>query len=319
MLYQEVRPKTFSDVVGNTSTVKSLQSLCKRSSSDRPHTILLSGSKGCGKTTIGRILASEFKTKPENTFEIDTAVDRGIDGIRAITENIQYKPMGGGSVTYIIDEVHRLTRDAQSALLKSTEDTPEHVYFILCTTDPQKLLPTLKNRCSSYTVEQLKSKHIVSILKRACKIKNINISPEVLDIISTSCDRTPRTALVLLEKIQDLTDLDEIADVLVSEIDSSERGDFFNLCKQLLVIPEKRRTNWKNILVEFTRLEEDPEKVRNGLLTFMRKQLLKIDAADVEYATDVSRTIQILSQNTFYGGENLLVSMLMEICLGGIK
>jgi len=317
MLYQEVRPKTFSDVVGNTSTVKSLQSLCKRSSSDRPHTILLSGSKGCGKTSIGRILAKEFGSIGSNVQELNTANVRGIETIRDILNQINFPPIGGGSVTYILDEVHQLTKDAQQALLKATEDTPEHVNFILCTTNPQKLLPTLKNRCASYTVEQLKSKHIVSILKRACKIKDLNVSSEVLDIISTNCDRTPRTALVLLEKIQDLTDLDEIADVLVSEIDSKEGGDFFNLCKKLLVFPEKRKANWKSVLVEFTRLEEDPEKVRNGLLTFMRKQLLKIDAADVEYATDVSRTIQILSQNTFYGGENLLVSMLMEICLGG--
>jgi len=316
MLYQEIRPETFDLVIGNNSTIGSLRKLVKRKPKDRPHTILLSGPRGCGKTTLGRIIAKEFKAAGDKAQELNAADVRGIDAVRAIADQISFRPIGGGTTVYILDECHRLTKDAQSALLKITEDTPEHVYFILCTTDPQLLLPTLRNRCSKYEVEPLKSKNILQILKNACKERDLDIDEEILDIISKNCDRTPRTALVLLEKIMDLTNLDEIADVIVSEIKIQEGGVFFDLCKLLLLHPEKRKKNWQKILNEYYKLNSETEQIKAGLLTFMRKQLIKIDPNDIEYAKDVGRTIEILSTNTYYGGTNLMIALLLKICLG---
>jgi DNA polymerase-3 subunit gamma/tau len=317
MLWQEIRPPTFNDVVGNTSTVKSLQAICKRKTEDRPHTFLFKGPKGCGKTTLARILAKEFGTRPDNVHEVNAANVRGIDGVRTIEEEIQFLPIGGGSVTYILDEAHRLTKDAMSALLKITEDTPAHVYFIFCTTDPEQLLPTLKNRCTEYTVEPLKQSCIMSILERACKEKNLNVDASILDVIATNCDRTPRTALEMLDKVYDLIDLDEIADVLVSEIEIKDGGDFIQFCKLLLLRPDKRKSSWKRVLNEFYKLDNEPEQIKAGVITFMRKQLMNLGEADIEYASDIVRTMNILIEsNTFYGKQNALVCSIMKICLG---
>jgi DNA polymerase III gamma/tau subunit len=316
MLYQEVRPKSLDDIVGNKSTIKGLQKLLRRKSEDRPHAILLTGPKGCGKTTIGRILASAFGSREGSILKFNASKDRGIDKIRDILSNLSFRPIGGGTVTYILDECHQITKDAQNALLE-VEDIPEHVYFIFCTTDPQKLIPTLKNRCSEYTVEPLRSKDIRTILERACKEKDLNIENDVLEIISKNCDRTPRTALVLLEKVMDLTDPDEIADAIVAEIEIQEGGEFFTLCKMLLILPEKRRKQWQMVLREYERLNQEPEQVRHGILTFLRKQLLKLDPIkDLDYAEDIARTMEILSTNTFHGGKSLMAVLLMKVCLG---
>lgn len=318
MLYQEIRPKTLDDVVGNRSEIRSLRNLNKRDPKDRPHTILLSGPMGCGKTTIARILAREFGTLEHNIQELNTANVRGIDTVREILASLHCNPIGGGSITYILDEAHKITKDAMEALLKDTEDTPDHVYFIFCTTEPKKLLRTLRNRSTEYKVENLRNRDIFEILKRACKLKSLNIAEDILEVISENCDKTPRTALVLLEKIQDLTDLDEIAEVLASGIEIEENGDFINLCKMLLA-PEKRRKNWKRILLEYEKLEQEPEAVRIGIMGFMRKQLPRIDPNDIEYARDVSRIMDILSSSIIYSGKHALVSMLMKICLNQVN
>jgi len=226
------------------------------------------------------------------------------------------KAWSNSSIPILVSNCHQITRDAQQALLKETEDTPKHVYFILCTTDPEKILPTLRNRCTEYKVEQLKSRDIITILERACKIKNLTVDSSILEVIASNCERTPRSALVMLEKIIGMTDLDEIAEAIASEINIQEGGDFIHLCKLLLMLPEKRRNEWKKVLAEVEKLQQEPEQIRTGILTFLRKQLMKIEDKDTGYAEDISRTMQILSYSTFYGGKNVLVSLLMQVCLG---
>ena len=316
MLYQNVRPRSFSEVVGNRSTVSGLKSVVKRDPKDRPHTILLSGPKGCGKSTLARILAKEFGTKDSNIQILNAANTRGIETVREVIEEMKFSPLGGGSTTYILDECHGMTLDAQRAFLEDTENTPLHVYFILTTTNPEKIHAPLKNRATEYKVEKLKSADIVEILKRACKLQEIEIDEEILELIASNCDRTPRSALVLLEKIQDIKDPDELADIIASEIQLQEDGDFFTLCQLLITTPEKRKKNWKKVVIEVEKLDQEPEAIRVGIMSFMRKQLLKIDPTDIEYAKDLSRILDILgSTNIFYGKKNSLVALITKICL----
>ena len=106
-------------------------------------TLGMVGESGCGKTTLARIVAAEVGCRPSELMEINGADKRGIDSVRYIIETTRYMTMSGGVRVVLIDEAHRLTSDAQAALLKICEDTPAHVYFILCTTEYKKLLPTL--------------------------------------------------------------------------------------------------------------------------------------------------------------------------------
>src|SRR5688572_25883760 len=139
-LYKKFRPKTLKGVVGQEGAVSSLQSMIDKGR--LPHTILFSGPSGCGKTTIARILKGILECSDLDFFEINCADFKGIDMVRDIRRYVGIPPLHGKSRVWLIDEAHQLTKDAQNAFLKLLEDTPKHAYFMLATTDPQKLLPT---------------------------------------------------------------------------------------------------------------------------------------------------------------------------------
>ena len=161
MLYNDYRPKTLEEVVGHEEIKESLKSLFKEKTS--PHAFLFSGPSGTGKTTFARIIANMLGGNGD-IIEVNTANTNGIDFIRELNEIAKYPSLFGKSKVFILDEGQMLTREGQNAILKLFEDSPKHSYFILATTDPQKLLPTLKNRCLSFTLKSLSNKDIESIL-----------------------------------------------------------------------------------------------------------------------------------------------------------
>ena len=136
-LYKKHRPKTLARVVGNKSTVEALRSMLEART--LPHTLLFHGPSGTGKTTLARIVKNELGCLPTDFHEHNSSDFRGIDFIRELRSKVNLAAAGPCRV-WIIDECHQLTRDAQNAALKILEDTPSHVYFFLCTTDPQKLI-----------------------------------------------------------------------------------------------------------------------------------------------------------------------------------
>jgi len=311
-LYQSVRPNEWKDVVGNNGVVGSLRGLVKRTPEDRPHCILLKGPKGCGKTTMARILAREFGAEPNEIFEYNAANTRGIDTIREVVSNMKLSAFGGGAKCYIFDESHQLTKAAQEALLKDTEDTPKHCYIFFCTTDPQNIIPTLYNRFTDYEVDLLSTKNILAVLERACKIKGLNVSNDVLEIIACNSKGTSRTALVLLEKVMD-ADEETAISLLVTEIDS-ENGAF-DLARMLIRKPEIRKREWKKILHIFQTIKEvDSERIRHSILGFLRQQFKNISETDVEYAMDVAKLLRLFSENTFHGKKDQLMAMVLEAC-----
>ena len=153
-LYKRFRPKSLDAVVGNGGTVAALQKFLKKG--NLPHTILFKGPSGCGKTTLARILAKELGCGVLDLREYNSADFRGIDTIRDISRIMTNAPAAGNCRVFILDEAHQLSKDAQNAALKILEDTPKHVYFFICTTDPQKLIATIRSRCTEMPVDLLK-------------------------------------------------------------------------------------------------------------------------------------------------------------------
>ena len=173
MFYTEYRPQKFADLIGADHIVLSITSAL--ANSNAPHAYFFTGGRGIGKTTTARLLAKALTcTNPKlldhptvkfepcgecksckmiqnanhlDVIEIDAASNRGIDDIRTLKENIALSPTLGSSKVYIIDEIHMLSNDASNALLKTLEEPPQHAYFVLCTTNPEKVLDTIKSRC----------------------------------------------------------------------------------------------------------------------------------------------------------------------------
>lgn len=204
-LHTKYRPKTLDDFAGNRMLVDSLQSLLTKDSVDIPHTYLFIGPRGCGKTTLARIFAMMLNCSGFDLKEQNAADFRGIDSSREIVRRMRLKSLDAkGNRGWIIDEVHKWTNDAQNAILKALEEPPEHVFFFLCTTDPQKLLKTIRSRCIIYEVSTLSFKQIIKLLKEITNKEKKHVPGEVLMQIAQDSQGHPREALTILEKVIDL-------------------------------------------------------------------------------------------------------------------
>ena len=180
-LFNKYRPTSFDEIKGNKQIISSLPELLQKD--DRPHSFLIHGPTGCGKTTIGRIIANELGCVGSDFREVDSADFRGIDTIREIRKNSLFKPLEGKVRVWLIDECNKLTNDAQNALLKILEDSPPHVYFVLCTTDPQKLIPAIKGRCAQYQVAPLLERELFGLLRKIARDEGETLEKERYSIV----------------------------------------------------------------------------------------------------------------------------------------
>ena len=218
-LYRKLRPKSFQDVVGQSAIVKTLknQIATKRIS----HAYLFCGTRGTGKTSTAKIFAKainceqpidgepcnqcavciEIETgRSMNVLEIDAASNNGVDNIREIRDEVRYTPTSGVYKVYLIDEVHMLSTGAFNALLKTLEEPPQYVIFILATTDPQKVLPTVLSRCQRFDFKRITEEDIVAKIKQYLQSDNIEADDEALRYISRISDGAMRDALSILDQ-----------------------------------------------------------------------------------------------------------------------
>lgn len=266
-LYQKYRPKEFEEMYGNREEIESLEK--KFSGENRPHAYLFQGESGCGKTTAARICADKLGAGPLSIVEINSSDNRGIDTARQIINQIKTYPNEGDCWVFIIDEVHMATKEWQNAMLKPLEDTPDHVYFFLCTTDPQKLIKTLKTRCSIFNFPALNSKLIYKLLFRVNKKEKIGLDKEVLEEISDNSYGSPRRALTFLEKVKDLGS-EKALKLVSSGLDEEENKQTIELCRALL-----KSSSWGEISDIIKGLTEEPERIRRAILGYMGAVLLK--------------------------------------------
>ena len=239
MLYRTYRPQKFSELVGLETVKQTLQNQVK--DGKIAHAYLFAGPRGTGKTTTARILAKAVNCEhpqagePDgecrvckqieegrylDLIEIDAASNRGIEDIRTLREKIRLVPSVGKYKVYIIDEAHQLTHDASGALLKTLEEPPVHAIFILATTDPYRLLETIRSRCQRFTFERAPVSLIVEKLKEIVKKEKAKISDEDLEQIAKAAGGGFRDAETLLEqvltggqKIEDLIGFSKLADL----------------------------------------------------------------------------------------------------------
>ena len=216
-LYRKYRPETFADVRDQDHIVSVLEGAIKKG--EIPHALLFSGTRGTGKTTLARIFASAIGTKPMDLYEIDAASNRGIDDIRELKEAVHTLPYESEQKVYIIDEVHMLTKEAFNALLKTLEEPPAHVVFILATTEVEKLLDTILSRCQVFTMRSPSRSVLATTVTDVAKKEGFELSPDAADLIAVAANGSFRDALGVTQKVimasgDKIGDADEVAAII---------------------------------------------------------------------------------------------------------
>lgn len=228
-LYNKYRPDKLDKVYGNKEVVDSLKKYVDKK--QVPQVILLSGPTGCGKTTVTRILANEVNAKDNNFVEMDSAQFTGIDMIRDLRAKSRFKPIGGGSKVFLLDEVHALSTNAQEALLKELEDTPQNVYYFLCTTNPEKLKPTLVGRCIHYQMQTLSKDDMLSLLEYVVNKEDESVDKEVYKVIVKTAKGHPRNAINILQQVLSVSKKKRLK---IAENYQIEETASITLCRSLI-------------------------------------------------------------------------------------
>lgn len=198
-LYRKYRPTNFDEVRDQDHIVSVLKGAIKKDAI--PHGILFSGSRGTGKTTLARIFAAAIGTTPIDIYEMDAASNRGIDDIRELREAVHTVPFESRFKVYIIDEVHMLTKEAFNALLKTLEEPPAHVIFILATTEEEKLLDTILSRLQVFRLRAPSRAVLATTVTDVAKSEGFTLAPDAADLIATAADGSFRDALGITQKV----------------------------------------------------------------------------------------------------------------------
>ena len=287
-LYRRYRPKTFAEVIGQKPII---QTLCNALSTNHvSHAYLFCGQRGTGKTTVARLLAKavncenrkENECEPCNQcescieinegrsldlIEIDAASNRGIDEIRELKDGIRFAPVKSKYKVFIIDEVHMLTKEAFNALLKTLEEPPAHAIFILATTNPESILPTILSRVQRFDFRRLRLDEIVKVLKQICQTEGIKYEEESLKLIALNSRGGLRDAESILGQVStydkeiSLSEVEELLGIV----------DFHKTKKFVDLLIEGDKQKCIKYIYDLDQAGYDLEEFTKSVINYLRK------------------------------------------------
>lgn len=330
-LYRKYRPQTFKDLIGQENIVKALSNAINLNKIS--HAYLLCGPRGTGKTTTARIIAKSLNclngptlepcgecpsckdianSTPIDVIEIDAASNRKVEDARNILEKIQFVPVNGHFKIYIIDEVHMLTTEAFNTLLKTLEEPPENVIFILATTEPHKVLDTIISRCQRFDFRRITTEDIVARLKYICEQENIKITDDALYTIARSSQGGMRDSLALLDQISVLD-----ADKEISADDVNEmlgRLSFETLFELSSCIINSDTQSAITLLDKVYAKGNEPFQIVSNLIQFFRNMLVVKNCTDRKIAVELTQlseahVLKLKEQAENIEGEQMLYTI----------
>jgi DNA polymerase-3 subunit gamma/tau len=310
-LDEKYRPQTLEDICGNDSLLEGIKSALTKGESC-PRTWIFHGSRGCGKTTLSKIVARELGADPDTGIkELNISHTRGIDAAKEIIKDLGFAPLKGICKVYILNEIQGSTKDFQEAMLEVLETPPKHVRFILCTTEPQKLLPTVMDRTKSavFKVSTLDSQKIRKLLATIIKGEGSNISefPEkVINAIVDKCEGIPRNAVKILDMVFDIMDENQAIELINNSYVAIDDSTTISLCQAI-----KDKKPWDEVRAIIRKLPGDPESTRYAILGYFNSVLLNSKSND--WAADV---IAVLSESVMYSKQAGLSAMIYTLVTG---
>lgn len=290
-LYRKYRPKNLQEVVGQEHVKKALANAINLNKIS--HAYLFTGPRGTGKTSIARILAKSLNCKEGPTLtpcevcpscvdiknstlidviEIDAASNRKVEDAQNILEKIQYVPVNGRYKIYIIDEVHMLTNHAFNALLKTLEEPPENVIFILATTEPQKVLETITSRCQRFDFRRITTEDIVAHLKTIAKEEKINIEDEAIFTIAKNSAGGMRDSLALLDQVSVLGSSKAINSDDVNKLLGRISFDILNNLSDKIIQSQPQAAI--EMLETIYNNGNEPSQILNNMLAYFKNLLI---------------------------------------------
>jgi DNA polymerase-3 subunit gamma/tau len=225
-LYRKYRPQNFKEVLGQDHIVKVLESSIENG--NIAHAYIFAGSRGTGKTSIARIFAREIGTTPNDISEIDAASNTGIDDIRALNESVSTLPFESKYKVYILDEAHMLSKSAWNALLKTIEEPPKHVIFILATTEFNKIPETIISRCQTFSFKKPTQKVLKDVVVAIAKKEGFSLTSSSADLVALLGDGSFRDAQSILQKVMSASKDKKISPEEVELVTGAPKSELVN-------------------------------------------------------------------------------------------